>query len=145
MNRFVSVHLQHDAVNARIGRPARIAPLGCDLAVHNDVGACGLGALEAAKEKGVWGIGVDVDQSSLGPHILTSVLKRIDVAVYEAVRAAKEGRFRGGRTMELGLREGAVGLGRISPRVPRALVDEVERIRRLIVSGKIANIPTALR
>ena len=37
-------------------------------------GTCGLGALEAAKEHGVWGIGVDVDQSELGPHILTSVI-----------------------------------------------------------------------
>ena len=35
-------------------------------------GGCGLGALDAAKEKGVWGIGVDADQSFLGPHILTS-------------------------------------------------------------------------
>ncbi len=113
--------------------------------VFQVAGACGLGALEAAKEKGVFGIGVDADQSSLGPHVLTSVVKRVDVAVYETVRAATEGRFRGGRTVELGLREGAVGLGTISPRVPRSLVAQVERIRRQIVSGTIAGIPTVLR
>ncbi len=45
-------------------------------AVFNVAGACGLGALEAAKEKGVWGVGVDVDQSFLGPHILTSCRDR---------------------------------------------------------------------
>src|SRR4030095_16390412 len=45
--------------------------------------ACGLGALQAASERGVWGIGVDVDQSHLGRHILTSALVRFDVAVFE--------------------------------------------------------------
>src|SRR2546425_4198551 len=44
---------------------------------------CGLGALDAAKEKGVWGIGVDADQSFLGPHILTSAVKRVDTAVFD--------------------------------------------------------------
>jgi basic membrane protein A len=112
--------------------------------VFQVAGACGLGALEAAKEKGVFGIGVDYDQSALGPHVLTSALKRIDVAVYETIRAATEGRFRGGRTVELGLREGAVGLGAISPRVPRSLVAQVERVRRQIVAGEITGIPTTL-
>jgi basic membrane protein A len=112
--------------------------------VFQVAGACGLGALEAAKEQGVFGIGVDADQSALGPHILTSVVKRIDVAVYETIRAATEGSFRGGRTVELGLREGAVGLGTISPRVPRSLVTQLERVRRQIVSGTIRRIPTVL-
>ena len=42
-------------------------------------GPCGFGALAAAKEAGVWGDGVDVDQSYLGPHILTSAVKRVDL------------------------------------------------------------------
>jgi basic membrane protein A len=113
--------------------------------VFQVAGACGLGALEAAKDKGVWGIGVDADQSGLGPHILTSALKRVDVAVYQTIRAVTEGRFSGGRTVELGLREGAVGLGTISPRVPRSLVAQVDRVRRQIVSGTIRQIPTVVR
>jgi basic membrane protein A len=112
--------------------------------VFQVAGACGLGALEAARDKGVYGIGADIDQSSLGPHVLTSVLKRIDVAVYEAIRTAAEGRFRGGRTVELGLREGAVGLGKISPRVPRPLVARMEKVQQLIVSGAISGIPSSL-
>jgi basic membrane lipoprotein Med (substrate-binding protein (PBP1-ABC) superfamily) len=64
--------------------------------------------------------------------------------VYETIRAATEGSFRGGRTVELGLREGAVGLGTISPRVPRSLVTQLERVRRQIVSGTIRRIPTVL-
>jgi basic membrane protein A len=43
--------------------------------VFNVAGGCGLGTLRAAKRAGVWGIGVDTDQSFLGPHILTSVVK----------------------------------------------------------------------
>ena len=49
--------------------------------VFQVAGNCGLGALDAAKEKGVQGIGVDADQSYLGDHILTSALKRVDQAV----------------------------------------------------------------
>jgi basic membrane protein A len=105
--------------------------------VFQVAGACGLGALEAAKEKGVWGIGVDVDQSSLGPHILTSAVKRIDVAVFETIKALQHGRFAGGRDTVFDVRSGGVGLGKISPKVPRALVRRVERIRAQIASGAI--------
>src|SRR5947207_1700802 len=59
-------------------------------------GGCGLGALDAAKEKGVWGIGVDADQSFLGPHILTSAVKRVDTAVFDAVKSVVDGKFKGG-------------------------------------------------
>ena len=45
-------------------------------------GGCGLGALDAAKEKSVQGIGVDADQAYLGSHIMTSALKKVDNAVY---------------------------------------------------------------
>src|SRR5215471_15503356 len=47
----------------------------------------GLGALEAAGEHGIWGIGVDVDQSGLGRHILTSAVKRLDLAVFDTIEA----------------------------------------------------------
>jgi basic membrane protein A len=112
--------------------------------VFQVAGFCGLGALEAAREKGVWAIGVDADQSSLGPHILTSVLKNVDVAVYEVIRKWQQGRLRGGRTLDIGLREDGVGLGKVSPRVPRAVLADMKRMQRLIVSGKIA-IPTTVR
>ena len=54
------------------------------------VGGTGLGALDAAKEKGKWGIGVDRDQSDLGAHILTSAVKRVDTSVFETLKAAQE-------------------------------------------------------
>ena len=55
-------------------------------------GPCGFGALAAAKEAGVWGDGVDVDQSYLGPHILTSAVKRVDLGVYLASRRSRTAR-----------------------------------------------------
>jgi basic membrane protein A len=100
--------------------------------------ACGLGALEAAREQGAWGIGVDSDQSFLGPHILTSAVKRLDVAVFSTIQEVVRGTFTTGGTSVYSLRDGGVGLGEISREVPRSFVTEVERIRHQIVSGEIA-------
>src|SRR6186997_1958211 len=47
-------------------------------AVFAVAGGCGLGALDAARTEKVWGIGVDADQSFLGPHILTSATTKVD-------------------------------------------------------------------
>ncbi len=66
--------------------------------VFQVAGGCGLGALDAAKEKHVWGIGVDADQSFLGPHILTSAVKRVDTAVFDAIKLVKDGKFRAAAT-----------------------------------------------
>jgi basic membrane protein A len=104
-------------------------------------GGCGLGALDAAKEKGVWGIGVDADQSFLGPHILTSAVKRVDTAVFDAVKLVVDGKFKGGN-ITFGLKDNGVGIGKISPKVPQADVQKVNQIRADIISGKITNIPT---
>ena len=107
-------------------------------------GGCGLGTLDAAKEKGVWGIGVDADQSDLGPHVLTSATKRVDQAVLLTVKDVRAGKFRGGRNAVFGLAQNGVGLGKISPKVPKADVAAVEKIKQEIVGGKIANIPTTV-
>ena len=106
-------------------------------------GGCGLGALDAAKEKHVWGIGVDADQSFLGPHILTSAVKRVDTAVFDAIKLAVDGRFKGGNLV-FGLKDNGVGVGKISPKVPKSEVAQVNKIRAEIISGKISNIPTTV-
>ena len=59
-------------------------------------GQCGLGALDAAKEKGVQGIGVDADQGYLGDHVMTSALKKVDVAVFDTAQEVQDGSFKGG-------------------------------------------------
>ena len=99
--------------------------------------ACGLGALEAASERGVWGIGVDVDQSHLGPHILTSALMRFDVAVFDTIEALARGTLETGRTSRFSLENGGVGLGAISAAVPRSLEAEIEHLKDEIVAGNI--------
>src|SRR3954449_2328517 len=75
-------------------------------------GGCGLGALDAAKEKGVQGIGVDADQSYLGDQIMTSALKKVDVAVYDTIKSTQEGTFKGGTNSVFDVKSGAVGLGK---------------------------------
>ena len=104
-------------------------------------GGCGLGALDAAKEKGVWGIGVDADQSFLGPHILTSAVKRVDTAVFDAIKSVVDGKFKGGN-MTFGLKDNGVAIGKISPKVPQSEIAKVNQVRADIISGKIKNIPT---
>jgi basic membrane protein A len=108
--------------------------------VFQVAGGCGLGALDAAKEKGVQGIGVDADQGYLGDHILTSALKKVDVAVYDAIKRAQEGQFEGGTDVVATVENGGVGLGKISAEGQK-YADQIQQIQDQIASGEITNIP----
>jgi basic membrane protein A len=112
--------------------------------VFQVAGGCGLGALDAAKEKGVWGIGVDADQSYLGPQVLTSAMKRVDTSVYATIQQVIAGKFAGGTNMVFSLKNNGVGLGKVSPKVPAADVKILQSIARQIATGKIKNIPTVI-
>src|SRR5687768_9921757 len=72
--------------------------------VFQVAGGCGLGALDAAGERDVWGIGVDADQSSLGDHILTSAQKGVDAAVFLSIKAVQDGTWKGGGNVTFGLK-----------------------------------------
>jgi basic membrane protein A len=86
---------------------------GADVLFHA-AGTSGNGVIQAAKEKHVLAIGVDVDQSHLAPGtVLTSMLKRLDVAVLRAVADYEGGARLGGRVIALGLKDSAVGLAPI--------------------------------
>ena len=100
-------------------------------------GGCGLGALSAAKEAKIWGIGVDADQLYLGSHILTSALKRVDVAVMDVTRLAQQGRLRAQRDYVYSLKNGGVGLGSVNRRVNKAFVTRTNAIGKQIGAGKI--------
>ena len=106
-------------------------------AVFQVAGGCGLGALDAAKEKKAWGIGVDADQYYLGPHILTSGVKRVDTAVYSAMRLNKAGTLKTGADLVFDLKNGGQDVGRISNKVPKAFVAKMNAIKRQIIAGKI--------
>jgi basic membrane protein A len=111
--------------------------------VFQVAGQCGLGALDAAEEEGVQGIGVDADQGYLGPHILTSALKKVDVAVFQAVKRAQEGKFGGGTDVVSTVANGGVGLGKISAEGQK-YAGQVKKIQDQIASGEIKDIPSTL-
>jgi len=105
--------------------------------VFQVAGGCGLGALDAAKEQSVWGIGVDLDQSFLGPHILTSAVKRVDTSVEQAILAVKNGTYKGGTDLVFNLKNKGVAVGKISPRVPKAFIARMNALGKQILAGKI--------
>jgi basic membrane protein A len=105
--------------------------------VFQVAGGCGLGALDAAKQESVWGIGVDADQSFLGDHILTSAVKRVDVAVFKTIESVQNGTFEGGGVTTFGLAEDGVALGKTSPDVSQETLDTVEQYKQKILNGEI--------
>jgi basic membrane protein A len=111
--------------------------------VFNVAGACGAGALREAKRKGVWGVGVDVDQSNLGSFVLTSVLKHVDLSIERAVAAIRDHSFPRNGTLVFDEANGGVGIGKISPRVPRALVRRMKRVEAAIKAGRV-DVPATL-
>jgi len=105
--------------------------------VFNVAGACGLGTMRAAADAGIWAIGVDSDQSFLGPHVLTSVLKSFEAAFVDVFNRVKTRKLRSGRDIVLTMRDGIAGLGTISPKVPHSLLDQLRRLERQITAGKL--------
>jgi basic membrane protein A len=112
--------------------------------VFQVAGNCGLGALDAAKSEGVQGIGVDADQAYLGDHILTSALKRVDVAVFDAIKRAQDGTFKGGTDVLHTVENDGVALGKIGPAGTK-YADQVEKIKDQIAAGEITDIPDTVK
>ena len=113
--------------------------------VFQVAGGCGLGALSAAKDEGVWGIGVDGDQSFLGPHVLTSALKGVDSAVFLTIKALQDGTFVGGKNIVFGIDQEGVGLGKLSPKANAKDVAAVEEVEQQLAAGDITGIPTTVK
>jgi basic membrane protein A len=105
--------------------------------VFQVAGGCGLGALDAAKEKGVWGIGVDADQGYLGDYILTSALKRVDVAVFSTIKSLVDDAFAGGELTVFALADDGVGMGETSPNADADAVAETEAQVDKIKAGEV--------
>jgi basic membrane protein A len=112
------------------------------IAQHSDIvfqvaGQCGLGALSAAKDKGVWGIGVDADQSALGSFILTSAIKKVDVAVFDTIQSVVNGSFQGGGITTFDATKGATGLAGLNSKVPSDIAGKVQAVEDKVKSGSI--------
>ncbi len=119
---------------------------GCDIVFHG-AGLDGLGVIKAAEHAGKLVIGVDSDQSPVAPgNVLTSMVKHVDVAVYQAIEDVLQKRFSGG-DVALGLKEGGLALAPIGPMISpaegKAALAEVERLRAEIVAGRL-EVPATL-
>lgn len=117
---------------------------GADI-VMNVASGTGPGILEAAKEAGKYAIGVDLDQDNDQPgSVLTSMVKRVDSAVYLTIQSAVEGKFQGGSTKYLSLAENGVSLTDFSvmkehlgDKFPQEIVDKVDELAKKIIDGEI--------
>ena len=113
---------------------------GADI-VYHAAGATGLGVIRAVADAGKLAIGVDSNQNGVAPgHVLTSMLKRVDVAAYQTLKDAMDGEFTAG-VVTLGLAEGGVDWAQdehnadlVSAEVRAA----VERAKADIIAGRIS-------
>ncbi|WP_312473029.1 BMP family protein [Neobacillus sp.] len=115
---------------------------GADVIFHA-AGATGNGLFKEAGDlkkkdpsREIWAIGVDRDQNDMGPDVvLTSAMKRVDVAVKDLSTKAKDGKFPGGQTTTYGLQEDGVGLAPINSKasnkdaIDKAVKEWVEKIK----------------
>ncbi len=112
---------------------------GADIIFHAS-GSTGLGVFEAARELKKLAIGVDSDQYDEAPgFILTSMVKHVEVAVFNCIRQMQEGHWTGGIQV-FGLKEDGVGWvydDRNQPLVPDAVKARVDSLRDEIVAGRI--------
>jgi basic membrane protein A len=109
--------------------------------VYQVAGGTGLGVIQAAKEAGKFAIGVDTDQDGIAPgSVLTSMVKRTDVAVETVMKDYADMRFPGGHTVTLGLAQDGVGLSPMShthDMIPGSMLDKVADMKKKILSGEI--------
>lgn len=99
-------------------------------------GGCGVGALDGANSKGVFGIGVDSDQGSLYPSVITSALKRVDTAVYDTIKNVEDGTFTN-NPPPFDLKIDGVGYAAVSSDVPADAKATADSYASMIKSGSL--------
>ena len=113
---------------------------GADV-IYHAAGGTGMGVIEACNEEGIWAIGVDTDQSILAPdHVITSAMKRVDVASQDISKAVKDGTFAAGiHTYDLS--NGGVDLAPTRDHIPAEVLEVVEAAKAAIIAGE-KTVPT---
>jgi basic membrane protein A len=114
---------------------------GSDI-VFQVAGGCGLGALQAADTAGVYGIGVDVDQKADGTNVIASAVKRVDVAVYLAIKDVVHNNFQGSNEPQFTLQNDGVGFVPGNIPLDPTITAEVTKVEGEIKSGALTP-PTA--
>ncbi len=105
-------------------------------------GGCGIGVITAVGQTGLYAIGTDADQSYLGDQVLTSAVKKSDVAVFDTIKGLQDGEFEGGTDRLFTIKDGAVGLGKISSDVPANVQKQTEALEAKLKAGEV-EVPTA--
>ncbi len=115
---------------------------GADV-IYHAAGGTGNGVMNACDEAGIYGIGVDKDQRvELGLEcIITSAMKRVDVACQDISKALKDGTFKGGVHL-YNLANDGVGIAPTTDVVPAEVLEKVEAAKKAIIAGE-KTIPTA--
>lgn len=109
---------------------------GADIVFHA-AGGTGNGVIEGCKENKIWAIGVDKDQSVDGPEtVLTSAMKRVDNASYEAAKAVCEGTLQSG-VITYDLAAGGVDIAPTTTNLSEDVLKAVEEVKAKIISGEI--------
>ena len=105
--------------------------------IFHAAGGTGLGVIDACKEAGIWAIGVDSDQSSIAPEtILTSAMKRVDIACYEEAKATLEGTIEPG-VKTFSLADAGVDLAPTVDNIDPEVLEKVNEVKDKIISGEI--------
>ncbi len=106
-------------------------------------GGCGIGALDAAYQNHVYGIGVDADQGYIHPDVITSALKRVDVAVYDIASDAEQGKYTN-NLPRFDLAHNGVGYAPVNSEVPQDAAAKAQTFQQEILAGTLVppeNIP----
>ena len=106
--------------------------------VYHAAGACGIGVINGAKEKDKYAIGVDKPQNHLAPeHVLTSMVKRVDVAVFKSAKSLYNDDFEPGH-IEYGLKDNGVGISdHAAEMLSDNMLNRVNAYKEQIISGEI--------
>ncbi len=114
---------------------------GADI-VYQAAGQTGLGVINAAKKRNLYAIGVDQDQNPLAPdNVITSMIKRVDTAIFEACKMVANDTFQGG-TYTYGIAEGGIGIAPSSENtLPADVLQIARQLEEMVKSGEIT-VPT---
>ena len=116
---------------------------GADV-IYHAAGGTGIGVIQACDEEGIWAIGVDTDQASQAPdHVITSAMKRVDVASQDIAKAVKNGSFKAG-VHKYDLSNEGVDLAPTRTHIPEDVLKLVEQAKADIIAGKLV-VPTDVK
>ena len=135
-NDFSAADKCKGVANSQIGQKSEF--------IFQVAGGCGLGALQAAGQAKVYSFGVDADQKDADPSVIASALKKVDVAVFQAIKAVVDGKYQGGATI-FSLANDATGYSLDNPLssgpLPADIQAQVDKLAADIKSG--AQVPPA--